>query len=1206
MPQILENIFNRLNPAQREAVEETEGPVMVLAGPGTGKTQVLASRIANILNNPDLQMNPENILCLTFTESGVVAMRNRLISIIGTAAYYVKIHTFHSFCNEVIQGNSEIFPSLSSVAELEQIEIIEKLISGLDVSSPLKPFADQYLYKNEALYVIKLLKRESVSPDDLEASIAFIELLSKIIHEDIMSFISQNARSLKDEDCLIFIDNLANTLKQADLETYLLSNSALDLSLAKEKIQKFIIQVRKFFNQATKVADFKSTLKDFYIKAIENVPKQYELLKLYRGYIKTLLEKRLYDFEDMLLMVINAFIKHPDLLATYQEKFQYLLVDEYQDTNGSQNKILEHLCSFYQDQANIFVVGDDDQSIYKFQGASLENISSFFGTYRETLKMVVLTENYRSQQNILDLSHFLVSHNQNQIIDLFPSLGTVAERTSSRLRRTNDRSVRVISGDAEDASHVSGSYPSKQKYKLDSSSLHEDHEDDENAEIGVREQCHLGKKLHAANDIALEPVKLIAHQDFNSELFYIVKKIQELIAEGVQPEEIAVLVRNNKDVSAIADLLARASVPVKTYSNENILEDILIAQLIDLLRVISKPKAHSYLLFNLLHYDFILGSALVPQKLSEEFNSSGASAEDVVMAQLQGLSSAAKLREIWKLNKLNRDSEQSLIELMLEHELFKPFAEKILDFHQRASNHFLDKLFEDIINEFNYLNFIVSDFKNNLTEAANINSDLSLNQNLNLSNIQVSNLQNLNQLFAEIKELQLNHKNKAAYDTSSSVSPIYQLESFLAHIDRLRENRLKLNAASIDDLSLSAVQIMTAHKSKGLEFEYVFMHKCVDKIWGNVTNRSKLRLPPFTIGDSVLETKESQNDEERRLFFVAMTRAKKEVFINFFKKDANAKDVSPSLFVEELLSFRDKEKIQLIDAADKSNYGLTSLLEKNLAFLSSHEASHYTDTKVLDAVLAEYKLSVTHLNTFLKCPRKFLFQNLLRVPAAKDKSASFGTAVHNALYETFLHIKKKDIDHKAFLLKSFEQSLQREYLDEKDYADSLALGLNSLGAYYDEYQDSFIENVELEFNHKSLEYKGLNLTGKLDKIEVLDSVTRTVNVVDYKTGNPTYADSKLKPGADYHRQIAFYQLLTDLAFEQGVSTYRMQSGEIDFVQQDKTGRFKKAKIYITKEDLANLDLEIESFKIKLANRDFNMTEDVKICSSCQFKNLCCR
>jgi ATP-dependent exoDNAse (exonuclease V) beta subunit len=148
-------------------------------------------------------------------------------------------------------------------------------------------------------------------------------------------------------------------------ELYLKQKSRV--SEISEKISKFIIQVRKFFNQATKVADFKSTLKDFYTKALENVPKQYELLKLYLGYIKTLSEKRLYDFEDMLLMVINAFTKHPDLLATYQEKFQYLLVDEYQDTNGSQNKILELLSSFYQDQANIFVVGDDDQSIYKFQ-----------------------------------------------------------------------------------------------------------------------------------------------------------------------------------------------------------------------------------------------------------------------------------------------------------------------------------------------------------------------------------------------------------------------------------------------------------------------------------------------------------------------------------------------------------------------------------------------------------------------------------------------------------------------------------------------------------------------------------------------------------------------------------------------------------------------------------------------------------------------
>jgi len=1100
----LESLYQRLNSSQREAVLNTEGPVMVLAGPGTGKTQVLASRIAHILENPDLQMNPENILCLTFTESGVVAMRNRLISFIGAAAYYVKIHTFHSFSNELIQDNAEIFPKLSSIAELEQIEIMERLISNLDADSPLKPFADPLMYRNEALSLIKLLKREAVSTEDFKASIEFIELLKSLIDDLVKDFISKNARSLKDEDCIVFIDELAKLLKNTDLKTHL-ANKSLSEADAKGKILQFIIQIRKFFTESTKVADFKNNLKDFYTKAIDAIPKQFELLKLYKAYLSELKEKKLYDFEDMLLMVISAFRRHPDLLASYKERFQYLLVDEYQDTNGSQNKILSLLSSFYQDQANIFVVGDDDQSIYKFQGASLENVSSFFRTYEKTLKLVVLSDNYRSQQNILDLSYHLVSHNKNQIQELFPNLE---------------------------------------------------------------------KKLSATNqNLDLEPVKILAHTDFNSELFFITEEIKKLLDRGVKANEIAVLVRNNKDVTAIADLLSRSQIQVKVYSNQNILEDILIAQLIDLLRLISDPKAHSYLIFNILHYDFIIKANL---------NQENADAERDIAKQINKIS---KLREIWELQKLNRDSEESLIEIMLKSEVFKGFAEKILSFYQLSSNCFLDKLFEDIIHEFNFLNFILEDVK------------------------KIENLQNLNQLFAEIKDLQLNHKHQVTQtqqNNSESLVPIYKLKDFLSHLERLKKNRLKLNAASMEDLSLAAVQIMTAHKSKGLEFEYVFIHKCVDKTWGNTVSRAKLRIPPFTIGESVSETKESQNDEERRLFFVAMTRAKKEVYINYYKKDANAKDVSPSLFVEELLEFKDKSKIAFIETDSENSLKLNNLLDKNLAFLNSHKLSNYNEEAVLEAILAEYKLSVTHLNTFLKCPRKFLLQHLLRVPAAKNKSASFGTAVHAALYETFKLIKKKDLDHKAFLLNSFSENLKKEYLNDTDYTDALNLGLASLGEYFDEYKDSFIEDVELEFNHKSLEYKGLNLTGKLDKIEILDSVTKAVNVVDYKTGNPSYADSKLKAGADYHRQIAFYQLLMDLAFEAGTCSYRMLSGEIDFVQTDKDKKFKKAKIYILKEDLENLDKEIMFFKEKLLNRDFSLTDDVKNCTECQFRNLCCR
>ena len=156
------DLYQQLNPAQKEAVDSTEGPVMVIAGPGTGKTQILAMRIANILRNPDLQISPQNILALTFTESAVTAMRNRLISIIGTEAYYVRIHTFHSFCNEVIKENPEKFFTINPISDLERIQIFNKIIDKLDPNSPVKPFGDPYLYRGDLSNLVQVLKRESI------------------------------------------------------------------------------------------------------------------------------------------------------------------------------------------------------------------------------------------------------------------------------------------------------------------------------------------------------------------------------------------------------------------------------------------------------------------------------------------------------------------------------------------------------------------------------------------------------------------------------------------------------------------------------------------------------------------------------------------------------------------------------------------------------------------------------------------------------------------------------------------------------------------------------------------------------------------------------------------------------------------------------------------------------------------------------------
>lgn len=1101
----LENL-NKLNPEQRQAVDQTEGPVMVLAGPGTGKTQVLATRIANILNNPDLQMNPENILCLTFTESGVVAMRNRLISIIGTPAYYVRIHTFHSFCNEIIQENPEIFPNLSSVSEVEQIEIIETLISQLEAKSLLKPFGDPYMYKGEILNNIKLLKRESIKPEELENGIKSFEFFIEQFGADIEAFISQNAKKLKEEDSIVFVDNLSKAVK-----------ALADDLVFKPLLVNYIITFRKFWSHSTKIAEFKNLVKDFYEKFSKELSKQYDLLAIYKGYLKVFNERKLYDFEDMILFVIKAFtdalntssdntesIQKENILAKYQEQFQYILVDEYQDTNGSQKAILDLLTSYYQEQANIFVVGDDDQSIYKFQGASLENVSSFYRTFRNTIQVVCLNKNYRSQQNILDLSHHLVSHNQDRVTDLIEGLD---------------------------------------------------------------------KKLESQRtDFNLKPVNINIHKDHGSEMFFLVNSIKDLIKSGTTASEIAVLVRSNKDVIELADLFQRSNIPFKSYTNKNILDDIYIAQLLDLMRVIAKPKANSYLLFNLLHYDFIFKN---PQKVSP-----------------------FSLEKLWQLHKQNRDSELSLIEIMLEDEMFKGFAKKILDFHQRSFNTYLDELFEELIYEFNYLDFVL-----------NTDEDLT-------------NLLSLNELFSEIKDLQRAEKIRKTYHDSGSVLDIYKLEDFIKHIDLLRENRLSLANKSEEILS-DVVQIMTAHKSKGLEFEHVFMHKCIDKVWGNPRSYSKLKLPPCLMTEVAMQTKESINEEERRLFFVAMTRAKKELHLNYYQKNAQGKDVTPSIFIEELKTYRNKEQFSLNNMTEISNAQdqsaeelYKSLIEKNLAFLKpSKEKEFPLDKLLLEKILADYKLSVTHLNTFLGCARKFYYQHILRVPSAKSKHASFGTAVHNSLYEMFTLLKKDGVNqnpeqkinhifYKNILIESFEKYLKAEFLDEKDFKDSLSLGKDALCKYYDKYSPSFITKTELEFDHKSLEFNGIKLTGKIDKIEVLDPVAKTVNVVDYKTGNPASKRSALKAGADYHRQIVFYQLLCDLGLKEGTFKYKMISGELDFVQQDREGEFYKDRIIVRDEDIEALRQEIEVFKKQVFSHDFEMTSDVKKCERCQFKNLC--
>lgn len=349
-----DDLYKALNSEQKQAVDAIEGPVMVIAGPGTGKTSILTLRIANILKKTDT--SPDTILALTFTESGVHSMRRKLVEIIGTAGYKVNINTFHGFCNDVIKQYPEYFPRIigsTAITEIDQIAILEKIIEGTNGAQKikldlLKPYGDPLYYVRPALAEIRKLKREAVSPEDFKKAI------------------SKQEKDFEDEP---------------------------------EKIH-------------TKGAH-KGKMKGEFVKLAERIEKNKELAVVYEAYEQELIKGKLYDFEDMIVEVVKVLRDDSDLLLILQESFQYILADEHQDANNAQNTILELLSNFHE-SPNLFIVGDEKQAIFRFQGASLENFLYFKKLYPKAL-LINLERNYRSTQNILDASHSLILSNASEL-----------------------------------------------------------------------------------------------------------------------------------------------------------------------------------------------------------------------------------------------------------------------------------------------------------------------------------------------------------------------------------------------------------------------------------------------------------------------------------------------------------------------------------------------------------------------------------------------------------------------------------------------------------------------------------------------------------------------------------------------------------------------------------------------------------------------
>ena len=1025
--------LSQLNPNQLKAVEAIDGPVMVVAGPGTGKTQILAARIGNILLKTDVY--PENILCLTFTEAATVAMRQRLLKFIGPDAYRVGIFTFHAFCNKVIQENPHHFGSneLDPISALDEMKLIYQLIDELPDGHPLiRPDGNQRFEYIRIKNLFALMKKEDLSA----------HLISKKVDE-YLEFI-------KTEDEFLFKTNRGG-FKKGDLNPRLYNKVARPLKLLRAAAGEF------------------------------------------ENYIERMKKNSWFDFNDMIQWVLRAFENDENLLLDYQEQFQYFLVDEYQDTNGSQNKIVELLTS-YHEVPNLFVVGDEDQSIFRFQGANIENITDLRKRLGEQLNVISLNQNYRSSQLILDVSQKLIKNNTERI-------------------NANDKAS-IASNDA-------------------------------------------------VKNLKILP-KINIYQNPTQEAIDIVDQIKTLKDSGQDLSEVAVLFRKHKLSYEIIRVLQNNEIPIHVRRTENILDSSLIQNVLSTLRYLQKeaniPFKNDNLLYQILHYPFFSLESKSVSKLAS------------IRADINnGLTS---IREIlFKENRqhLENTFDDDAIEVL--HKIGDELELLLGMVHSQTLQH----LVESVINKLGILSFVLN------------------------SSSRIELMQELKTLFSFIKsETQRNSRMN-----------VKQFLDLINEIENSNEQSVNIPMQKTI-FSENSVTLSTLHSAKGLEFKYVFMIACNSNQW------EKSRKPSansYKFPDNFFDAPPGSEIEElRRLFYVGMTRAEQHLTISYVQRTDEGKELEQSQFVAEVSQ---AEHIDILERKvnDESymNYQISLLTQTDKPVFSIyHDDLH-------NKILEKYAMSVTHLNTYLKCPRSFYFKYILKVPASKNQNMAFGSAIHFALEKLFRKMQEQGDEFPPVdaMLNDFEWYMKRhrESFTETQFNNKLKHGKRIIPTYYNHSVKSWNKVVSVEKNYSGLEIQGVPITGKLDKIEFNGNLA---TVVDYKTGQHAKAKKRKsfskqgdkmtasspkhyhEYGGDYWRQAVFYKILVE---QDPLKDWEVIAAEFDFVEPDKdSGEYIKQSVPVTDEDVALVTGQIVSSYQKIMNKEFDKGCNEEYCEWCEFVN----
>ncbi|MFA6429087.1 MAG: ATP-dependent DNA helicase [Patescibacteria group bacterium] len=989
-----QDFLEKLNPAQRKAVTHTDGPLLIVAGAGTGKTTVLTKRYAYLLAEQNL--TTEHILAVTFTEKAAQEMEDRVLEELPIGAYDFWIDTFHGFCQRILQAHA--------------------LDIGLPNQFRVLTETDAWILLRRHLHELPLdYYRPLGNPTKFLQ--ALIQHISRAKDEAILP-----------EQYLAFARDLV------------LNQDAEDPEGERKRVQ--------------------------------------ELADLYHFYRKLLLDNGLLDFGDLILETLRLFRERPLILKKYQEQFRHILVDEFQDTNSAQYDLLKLLASGHR---NITVVGDDDQAIYMFRGASLANILQFKDDYPDAAT-VALTDNYRSHHEILDRAYFFI--------------------------RKND--------------------PHRLEVKLQDQGL--------------------SKKLTAFRGIGGE-VKVLWRGTVEEEAEAVVEDMVRRREEDASLEwnDFAILVRAHDHAEPFVAACERAGVPYQFLAQSGL--------------YVKMPVLDAFAVLSLM--DGRHESATVWRVL--RLPCYGMS--DADMAELSAHCDQRHGIHLWRAV---QDAANGVATVHVSDE-GRAIARRLVDdvaiISSRVRRESAFKVLYHALDQTKYLAFIMKLPEEERAEA----------------------IMHLNGFAARVRR----------YEASSQDPSLHGfLEEFRQELESGEDGALAVDPEAGPEF----VKIMTIHKAKGLEFKHVYVVSMVDQRFPSRERSQGIELPPGLAVVRLVESGDEHLEEERRLFYVAITRAKDSLTLTGALSYGGTRAKKPSVFLTEA-------------GLDLTCVGQPSVTEKSLASLMSQGMGEDMRTRlsarhpVAQHFTRKSTFSYTQLAAFRNCPLQYKLAHVYRIPILGSYQKSFGESVH-ATFQRVLHEQKERVSlaqgslftsttttaPSAGLRVTEEEALVwfEEYWSDEWYPDDQTRdayrenGKQAVRKFIRAYAHQAPDVLEVE-KELTLPFGQHRFKVKIDRMDRLPD--GSVAVIDYKTGKAKHTED-LK--AEDKAQLRIYQIALEQA---GIKVGRLSNiYVIDWVVADvEPLEGKKREEFI---------VDLETTMDEIVTSSYPPKPSEQTCKNCDFRNFC--